>query len=212
MPNRHVSIEIRAHSGGERENAKLTRRIVFPPPRTHPALPRAPFALPYGYSHSRRRAHASLLRCSFAALSLSSSPESLSAECNFVCDAERPDKVCNTCEYEPEFCVRAGPRAQIYFKPEEVHAAIVNCGGLCPGINDVVRSVVNTLEVGYDVKKISGKGRGVHYRSFALVSFYYKAAQVSKLFLRVCLAGVRVAYFTVNRSVSPKEESNGEIG
>jgi 6-phosphofructokinase 1 len=43
-----------------------------------------------------------------------------------------------------------------------VHAAIVNCGGLCPGINDVIRSLVNTLEVGYDVKKISGirSGRG----------------------------------------------------
>ena len=37
-----------------------------------------------------------------------------------------------------------------------MHAAIVNCGGLCPGINDVVRSIVTTLEVGYGVTKISG--------------------------------------------------------
>ena len=41
-------------------------------------------------------------------------------------------------------------------KMSEVHAAIVNCGGLCPGINDVVRSIVTTLEVGYGVTKISG--------------------------------------------------------
>jgi len=36
---------------------------------------------------------------------------------------------------------RAGPRGKIYFKPEEVKAAIVTCGGLCPGLNDVIRQV-----------------------------------------------------------------------
>ena len=60
------------------------------------------------------------------------------------------------CEFVPEFAKRAGPRALIYHDPAEVHAAIVNCGGLCPGINDVVRSIVTTLEVGYGVTKISG--------------------------------------------------------
>ena len=60
------------------------------------------------------------------------------------------------CDYVPEWVVRAGPRAEVYFDPEEVHAAVVTCGGLCPGINDVIRSLVNTLEVGYGVKKISG--------------------------------------------------------
>ncbi|MCH94670.1 6-phosphofructokinase 5 chloroplastic-like, partial [Trifolium medium] len=34
---------------------------------------------------------------------------------------------------------RAGPREKIYYKPEEVKAAIVTCGGLCPGLNDVIR-------------------------------------------------------------------------
>lgn len=79
----------------------------------------------------------------------------MSAECTYDCD-ESGEQLCNTCEFEPEFCIRAGPRSEIFFKSEEVHAAIVNCGGLCPGINDVIRSLVNTLEVGYDVKKISG--------------------------------------------------------
>lgn len=37
---------------------------------------------------------------------------------------------------------RAGPREKIYFRPEEVKAAIVTCGGLCPGLNDVIRQVL----------------------------------------------------------------------
>ena len=36
---------------------------------------------------------------------------------------------------------RAGPRKEIYYEPEEVKAAIVTCGGLCPGLNDVIRQV-----------------------------------------------------------------------
>jgi 6-phosphofructokinase 1 len=70
-------------------------------------------------------------------------------------DFQEPEE-CNMCEFVPEFAKRAGPRALIYHDPAEVHAAIVNCGGLCPGINDVVRSIVTTLEVGYGVTKISG--------------------------------------------------------
>lgn len=37
---------------------------------------------------------------------------------------------------------RAGPRKDIYYEPEEVKAAIVTCGGLCPGLNDVIRQVL----------------------------------------------------------------------
>ncbi|KAF6175600.1 hypothetical protein GIB67_002738 [Kingdonia uniflora] len=58
---------------------------------------------------------------------------------------------------------RAGPREKIYFKPEEVNAAIVTCGGLCPGLNDVIRQIVITLEI-YGVKKITGIPFG--YRGF----------------------------------------------
>ena len=36
---------------------------------------------------------------------------------------------------------RAGPRSRLYFRPGETKAAIVTCGGLCPGLNDVVRSI-----------------------------------------------------------------------
>lgn len=41
--------------------------------------------------------------------------------------------------------LRAGARETIYFDPKDTTAAIVTCGGLCPGLNDVVRSVVHKL-------------------------------------------------------------------
>ncbi|MCL2270261.1 MAG: ATP-dependent 6-phosphofructokinase, partial [Treponema sp.] len=39
----------------------------------------------------------------------------------------------------------AGPREMLYFTPAHVHAGIVSCGGLCPGINDVIRAIVRCL-------------------------------------------------------------------
>lgn len=46
----------------------------------------------------------------------------------------------------PPWAVRAGARETIYFDPAEVTAAIVTCGGLCPGLNDVVLGLVRKLE------------------------------------------------------------------
>ncbi|MCL2320344.1 MAG: ATP-dependent 6-phosphofructokinase, partial [Treponema sp.] len=51
---------------------------------------------------------------------------------------------------------RAGPREMLYFSPANVHAGIVTCGGLCPGLNDVIRSVVRCLWYRYGVRRISG--------------------------------------------------------
>ncbi len=50
----------------------------------------------------------------------------------------------------------AGPRAKIYFDPSKTRAAIVTCGGLCPGINDVIRSIVLTLYFSYKIRHIFG--------------------------------------------------------
>ncbi len=50
----------------------------------------------------------------------------------------------------------AGPRKNIFFNPAQTKAAIVTCGGLCPGINDVIRSVTMTLFYRYGVKNILG--------------------------------------------------------
>lgn len=51
---------------------------------------------------------------------------------------------------------KAGPYEQLYFNPAETKAAIVTCGGLCPGLNNVIRSIVNQLYYRYNVTKIIG--------------------------------------------------------
>ena len=51
---------------------------------------------------------------------------------------------------------KAGPREKIYFDPTKVCAGIVTCGGLCPGLNDVIRSLVMTLWYQYGVRNILG--------------------------------------------------------
>ena len=50
----------------------------------------------------------------------------------------------------------AGPRSRLYFDPRELTCGIVTCGGLCPGINDVIRSIVTTLTCMYRVREILG--------------------------------------------------------
>jgi 6-phosphofructokinase 1 len=51
----------------------------------------------------------------------------------------------DTCLMLPEWAIRSGPRRTIYQNPKEVLAAVVTCGGLCPGLNDVVQNIVYTL-------------------------------------------------------------------
>jgi 6-phosphofructokinase 1 len=50
----------------------------------------------------------------------------------------------------------AGPREKIYFDPAKTSAAIVTCGGLCPGLNDIIRGVVMELYHRYGVTRIFG--------------------------------------------------------
>ncbi|XAR67078.1 6-phosphofructokinase [Bertholletia excelsa] len=59
---------------------------------------------------------------------------------------------------------RAGPRQKVYFKSDEVHACIVTCGGLCPGLNTVIRELVCGLYHMYGVKKVIGIDGG--YKGF----------------------------------------------
>ncbi|MCL2519532.1 MAG: ATP-dependent 6-phosphofructokinase [Spirochaetaceae bacterium] len=51
---------------------------------------------------------------------------------------------------------RAGPREKLFFKPEQVTAGICTCGGLCPGLNNVIRALVRNLMLGYHVRKVWG--------------------------------------------------------
>ena len=50
----------------------------------------------------------------------------------------------------------AGPRAKLFFDPKQTRAGIVTCGGLCPGLNDVVRSLFLELHHAYGVKQVLG--------------------------------------------------------
>jgi len=50
----------------------------------------------------------------------------------------------------------AGPREKIYFDPSKTKCALVTCGGLCPGLNDIIRSIVLELHHNYGVKNIYG--------------------------------------------------------
>nr|XP_043622278.1 ATP-dependent 6-phosphofructokinase 6-like [Erigeron canadensis] len=59
---------------------------------------------------------------------------------------------------------RAGPRQNVYFSPDDVHACIVTCGGLCPGLNTVIRELVCALYHMYGVTKVLGIDGG--YRGF----------------------------------------------
>ncbi|MES2657540.1 MAG: ATP-dependent 6-phosphofructokinase [Verrucomicrobiota bacterium] len=51
---------------------------------------------------------------------------------------------------------KSGPRAKLFFDPEKTRAAIVTCGGLCPGLNNVIRSVTRELRRGYGVTSVLG--------------------------------------------------------
>jgi 6-phosphofructokinase 1 len=57
---------------------------------------------------------------------------------------------------KPEGFELAGPRAKIYFNPPKTRAAIVTCGGLCPGINAVIRGLVLQLWHRYNCRQILG--------------------------------------------------------
>ncbi|CAO2829518.1 unnamed protein product [Amaranthus hypochondriacus] len=59
---------------------------------------------------------------------------------------------------------RSGPQKLVYFDPETVKAAIVTCGGLCPGLNTVLRELVIGLSNLYGVRQVFGIRSG--YRGF----------------------------------------------
>jgi len=54
----------------------------------------------------------------------------------------------------------AGPRKKIYFEPHRTTVGVVTCGGLCPGLNDVIRGIVQELTEHYRVQGILGFRNG----------------------------------------------------
>jgi 6-phosphofructokinase 1 len=59
-------------------------------------------------------------------------------------------------ERDPPSFETAGPRKRIYFDPSKLKAGIVTCGGLCPGVNDVIRAIVLSLFHHYRVPTVFG--------------------------------------------------------
>ncbi|MBN2298524.1 MAG: ATP-dependent 6-phosphofructokinase, partial [Deltaproteobacteria bacterium] len=51
---------------------------------------------------------------------------------------------------------RAGARRKIFFDPSKTKCGVVTCGGLCPGVNDVIRNIVLELHYMYGVENIYG--------------------------------------------------------
>jgi 6-phosphofructokinase 1 len=54
----------------------------------------------------------------------------------------------------------AGPRARIFFDPDGLNCGILTCGGLCPGLNNVVRAIVLRLAYAYGIRRIYGFSYG----------------------------------------------------
>ena len=54
---------------------------------------------------------------------------------------------------------QAGPRNKLFFDPAKARAGIVTCGGLCPGLNNVIRSLFLQLHHGYGVKEVLASKR-----------------------------------------------------
>ena len=56
---------------------------------------------------------------------------------------------------------KAGPRQRLYFDPPKTKCAIVTCGGLCPGINDVIRAIVMESHYHYGIRTVLGIRNGL---------------------------------------------------
>jgi 6-phosphofructokinase 1 len=99
---------------------------------------------------------------------------------DYVTDSQRViyqvDVDLSQSSHTPDFLEVAGPRERIYFDPTQVRAAIVTCGGLCPGLNDVIRSIVLCLWHRHGVKHISGIQYG--YRGF-LTEFGFEPIHIT---------------------------------
>jgi 6-phosphofructokinase 1 len=63
---------------------------------------------------------------------------------------------------------KAGPKETIFFEPAKTKVGIVTCGGLCPGLNNVIRSIVNQLYYRYGISRILG----IMYGYEGLISGY----------------------------------------
>lgn len=82
----------------------------------------------------------------------------------FICDDDRilynttlkNFKACRENNCDPVSFEKAGPHGELFFEPAKTKVGIVTCGGLCPGLNDVIRSIVNQFYYRYGIKRVIG--------------------------------------------------------
>lgn len=74
---------------------------------------------------------------------------------SYCADPTLNDRLRAAGKHVPAF-VAAGPRKQLFHDAKWSRAAIVTCGGICPGLNDVIKALVNTLYYVYGVDNIFG--------------------------------------------------------
>jgi 6-phosphofructokinase 1 len=78
----------------------------------------------------------------------------------WVNESERvPATILRTAEKPPDADLLfelAGARKTLFFHPPETRAAIVTCGGLCPGLNDVIRSLFFEMRYAYGINEVLG--------------------------------------------------------
>lgn len=81
----------------------------------------------------------------------------------FFTDDNGVIRLVHTLDYAPgasvediEYFQRAGARERLFFRPEETTVGVVTCGGLCPGLNSVIRAATFCAVEGYGVKKVLG--------------------------------------------------------
>ncbi len=70
-------------------------------------------------------------------------------------DAQRMQEASHREGKLPSF-EKAGPRRKIFHDPAWSRAAIVTCGGLCPGLNHVIKGIVEILSFDYGIRTIFG--------------------------------------------------------
>ncbi|GFP98860.1 ATP-dependent 6-phosphofructokinase 7 [Phtheirospermum japonicum] len=86
------------------------------------------------------------------------------SDCYYVIFGDLYTDCCSHGHSKGVYFHRAGPRERTYFASDEVLACIVTCGGLCPGLNTVIREIVHSLDCMYGVNEVLGIDGG--YRGF----------------------------------------------
>ena len=77
-------------------------------------------------------------------------------EARFLYNIDFDSLQINSNKYSPLTIERSGPRKKIFFNPVTTRAGIITCGGLCPGLNNVIRALTVELVYQYKIESVTG--------------------------------------------------------